>query len=113
MEIQRIDRDSVAIVAITGEMRGDPNEGERLQSTMQEILSGGGGNTVLDLAEVKWINSSGLGQILAAFDTLRRGGGSLKMAAPNPRIAKILETTRFTQVIPTFDTQDEAVTSYA
>lgn len=111
MELEHRIVNGVAVVSVAGEMRGDPEHDQQLQALVKQLLADGVLNAVLELSQVKWINSSGLGQILAMFDTLRRGGGSLRMARPNERIAKVLETTRFSKVIPTFDTEDEAVSS--
>lgn len=111
MELEHRIVDGVAVISVSGEMRGDPEHDQQLQSMVKHLLADGVLDAVLELSQVRWINSSGLGQILAMFDTLRKGGGSLRMARPNERIAKVLETTRFTKVIPTFDSEDEAVSS--
>lgn len=112
MKLEQRSRDGIAILIPDGELRGDPAESELLRTTVKQLVTAGTTNAVLNLSHVKWVNSSGLGQILAMFEILARNGGRMKMAEPNPRIAKILETTRFDRVIPTFASESEAVSSF-
>jgi anti-sigma B factor antagonist len=67
---------------------------------------------VLDLAQVDFMSSAGLRVILATTKEARQHGGDLRIAAPQAGVLKTLKMAGFTSIVKTFDTVDEAVTSY-
>jgi anti-anti-sigma factor len=68
---------------------------------------------VLQLAEVNYIDSAGLGALVRLFGMLRVGGGGLKLCALSPFVLKVLQTTNLLGVIPTYASEREAVEAFS
>lgn len=64
---------------------------------------------VLHLAEVAYIDSSGLGALVRAFGVLRAAGGSLQLCQVSPAVLQVLEVTKLLSVLPTHSTESEAI----
>jgi anti-anti-sigma factor len=76
-----------------------------LQSTLREI---GGVDTVIDVAEVPYIDSAGLGTILGYWAHTQRTGHKFALTGVNPRIGVLLEITKVKTVLPMFKTAEDA-----
>jgi anti-anti-sigma factor len=88
-------------------------EAYRLQEKLEEIASGRVGLIVLDLGEMDFISSMGLGAILAGHLGVRRYGGEVRLAGARPPVAQLLESTRLTKIFPLFPSVRDALTSPA
>jgi anti-anti-sigma factor len=64
---------------------------------------------VLHLAEVAYIDSSGLGALVRAFGVLRAAGGSLQLCEASPSVLQVFEVTKLLSVLPTHSTEREAI----
>ena len=64
---------------------------------------------VLDLSDMEYISSAGLGAILRARKALREYKGEVRLVHPQPLIRILLETTRLTQLLPLFSTVEDAL----
>jgi anti-sigma B factor antagonist len=67
---------------------------------------------VLDLAEVSFIDSAGLGALVRIFGTLRAEGGALRLCNLSPFVLQVLRATSLLGVIPTYVSEKEAVESF-
>lgn len=113
MEMSKHERNGAVVFDLHGELRGGPADDAVFKGGIQEAIDGGARHVVLNLSDLKWINSTGLGFIVAVFHMLKAADGDLKMCAPNERIAHIFITTRFDKVIGIYDTEDEALSSFS
>jgi len=68
---------------------------------------------VLNLAGVPYLDSAGLGEVVRAYTTVSRQGGSLKLLNLTKRITDLLSITKLLTVFDTFDSEDEAVRSFS
>jgi anti-sigma B factor antagonist len=88
-------------------------EGTRkLRALIQEKLQAGKKNIVLNLAEVYYIDSSGLGELVAAYTTTNRNGGKLKLMKLSPRVKDLAQLTKVYQIFEIFNDEDSAVRSF-
>ena len=71
-----------------------------------------GKKVVLHLAEVDYIDSSGLGALVRAFGVLQAAGGSLKLCQVSPFVLQVLEVTKLLSVLPTHSTEAEAIAAF-
>ena len=71
-----------------------------------------GDKVVLDLGKVNFMDSSGLGAIVALGRSLSRGEGELRLANVTPYVCKIFEFTRLHQAFEIYDTVEEAIASF-
>ena len=113
MEIHERQHEGIVILDLSGELRGGPADELVFKGSIERLIDQGKLMVLLNFAEVKWINSTGLGFVVAAYTELNKNGGVLKMCSPNERIMNIFVTTRFNLVIGIFDTEDEAITAFA
>ena len=67
---------------------------------------------LLNLAEVPYIDSAGLGEIVRTYTTVSRQGGQLKLVNLTKRITDLLSITKLLTVFETFDSEAEALQSY-
>jgi anti-sigma B factor antagonist len=85
---------------------------ELLKDKVNSLVNQGQKKIVLNLAEVPYIDSAGLGEIVRTYTTVSRQGGSLKLLNLTKRITDLLSITKLLTVFDTFDSEAEAVKSY-
>jgi anti-sigma B factor antagonist len=86
---------------------------ELLKDKINSLLNQGHRKIVLNLADVPYIDSAGLGEIVRTYTTVSRQGGSLKLLNLTKRITDLLSITKLLTVFETFDSEDEAVRSFS
>jgi anti-sigma B factor antagonist len=86
---------------------------ELLKDKINSLLQQGFKKIILNLAEVPYIDSAGLGEIVRTYTTVSRQGGSLKLLNLTKRIADLLSITKLLTVFETFDAEAEAVQSFS
>ena len=84
----------------------------KLHESLSELKDQGKLNVVVDLAKVKFMNSSGLGMLISALTTMRNAGGDLRLANPASKIRSLLVVTRLVTVFEHYDSVQEAVDSF-
>jgi anti-sigma B factor antagonist len=77
------------------------------------LVARGRTKLVLDLAGVTYIDSAGLGMLVAKYVSLHRQGGDMKLVHPTPRCEELMRITHLRDVFEVFQTEDAAVESYA
>jgi anti-sigma B factor antagonist len=96
--------------------RGQITLGEgtmKIRTTVADILKGGGNKIVLNLAEVNYIDSSGVGELVSTYTTVARQGGHLKLLSLTKKVHEVLEITKLLTVFQTYDSEPTAVASFA
>jgi anti-sigma B factor antagonist len=86
---------------------------ELLKDKVNSLLNQGRKKIVLNLAEVPYIDSAGLGEVVRTFTTVSRQGGSLKLLNLTKRITDLLSITKLLTVFETYDSESEAVRSFS
>jgi anti-sigma B factor antagonist len=112
MEMTEETRDEVLVLSLIGELMGG-DEGKSFQDRIYGAIREGIPDIVVNMEQVKWMNSSGLGLIMACLTTLRGSGGDLRLAHVAERVRRPIEVTKLDCVIRLFETVDEAVQSYS
>ena len=102
----------VTVLALAGRVTlGE--ESSLLRARLKDALSQGKTRLVLDLAEVAYIDSAGLGTLVAGFTSARNQGANLKLANLTKRINEQLNITKLVTVFDVYDTVPDAVKSFA
>lgn len=83
-----------------------------LRDAVYEAINAGSNNILINLKEVSTMDSSGIGELVAAYTTVTNGGGTLKLFSLPPKIHDILQITQLVTVFDLFDDEDEAMESY-
>ncbi|HZD31903.1 MAG TPA: STAS domain-containing protein [Candidatus Angelobacter sp.] len=83
-----------------------------LRQTLDHALNSGESNLVLNLSDVRWIDSSGVGVLVKSLATAKQAGGSLKLVNPSK---PALQTLKMCNLLPLFEVyaeEPEAVESF-
>jgi anti-sigma B factor antagonist len=86
---------------------------ELLKDKVNSLLNQGLKKIVLNLADVPYIDSAGLGEIVRTYTTVSKQGGTLKLLNLTKRITDLLSITKLLTVFETFDNENEAVRSFS
>lgn len=84
-----------------------------LRETIRGLVSQGQKKILLNLGEVSYIDSSGIGELVSAFTTVTNQGGKLKLLGLTKRVKDLLQITKLYTVFEVFDDEAEAVRSFA
>ncbi|RKY89416.1 anti-sigma factor antagonist [candidate division KSB1 bacterium] len=101
----------VAVLTLKGNLMGGP-ETQDLREHIYSLIGDGIKKVVIDLGKVKWMNSVGLGALMAALTSMRNKGGNLKLANVTKKVQSLLMITQLMNIFETFETVDRAVASY-
>jgi anti-sigma B factor antagonist len=85
---------------------------EALKDKINSLIQQNRKRILLNLADVPYIDSAGLGEIVRTYTTVSRQGGQLKLVNLTKRITDLLSITKLLTVFETFDTEPEALKSY-
>ncbi|MFH1941925.1 MAG: STAS domain-containing protein [bacterium] len=103
--------DEVVIVSTRKNLMGG-KETEEFHQTVKDMISGNHAKIVADLSRVKWMNSKGLGALMACFTSCRKAGGDFKIAGATEKAKSLLMITKLLTIFDAFDTTEEAVRSF-
>lgn len=104
-------QDGVVVLEPKGKIMGGP-DATLLHDTLYDYIKKEKRHVVIDLSQVDWMNSSGLGILIAGYTTLRNNDGMLKLANVTDKIHSLLTITKLGQVFEKFDSVDAAVKSF-
>jgi anti-sigma B factor antagonist len=111
MEISERKSGKVTVLDLSGKVT--LGEGDvLLKDKLYSLLNQGQKDVLLNLGNVNYVDSAGLGAIVAAYTTMTRGGGSLKLLNLTKKLQDLLSITKLLTVFETFDSEDEALRSY-
>src|SRR6266566_2064843 len=96
--------DDRAVVHVGGEV--DLDTCPQLRGALAELVDQGSYHLVVDLEQVSFLDSSGIGVLMGVQRRLREHGGSLRLAAPAARLRRVLELTGVTTVLPISPTDE-------
>ena len=103
--------DGVTILDLSGKITLGENSG-KLRSAVQDALSSSK-KIVLNLADVNYIDSAGLGELVSAFTTVKNAGGELKLLNLTKKVRDLLVITKLLTVFDVKDNEQEAIKSFA
>jgi anti-sigma B factor antagonist len=86
-------------------------ESAELRDTVKKLLTQSN-QLVLNLGGVSYIDSGGLGTLVALYTTAHNAGGAIKLSNLTPRVGDLLQVTKLVTIFEVFDTEEEAVQSF-
>ena len=111
MQIAQRETGTVTVLDLSGKIT--LGEGDTLlKDKLHSLLHQGKKSVLLNLAEVNYVDSAGLGALVSAYTTVTREGGSLKLANVTRKLQDLLSITKLLTVFETIDSEDEALRSY-
>lgn len=84
----------------------------KLRDLIHDTLESGKKKILLNMSEVYYLDSSGLGELVAAYNTVTRKGGKLKLMKLTRRVQDVVQLTRVYRVFEIFQDEDAAVASF-
>ncbi len=104
--------EGVTIVDLSGRIK--LGEGSStLRETVKDLLAKGQKNILLNLAEISYIDSSGIGELVAAFTSVRKQGGELKLLHLTRKVHDLLQITKLYTVFDVKDDEAAALKAFA
>lgn len=110
MNLTQQQLDGVNVLLINEERIDAHNSGD-LKSFIIDMIEDGESNIVVQLQQVKFIDSSGLGALLAGFKHAAAKSGKLALSNMQPQVLSMFELTRLNRVFEIYNDLDEATTS--
>ena len=105
----RVDtRDDIQIITLTGQVSIGQGVAE-LRKALTSASRHRGRRVVVDLGDVPFVDSAGLGELVAGSRQLAQSGGRLCVAAPRAKVADLMDLTRLDDLIPVYATVEEAL----
>ena len=111
LDVKERQAGDVTILDMTGEVR--IGEGSiSLRDSIRNLADQGKKKVLLNLAGVKYMDSTGVGELIANYTTVKRGGGQLKLLNLTDRIQNLLVITKLLTVFDSFEDEAEALKSF-
>ena len=111
MKMKVTERYEAIVIELKGNVLGGP-EANEYSDTIKKFLSEGKKNIVIDLGEVKFMNSSGLGMLISGLTTFNKENGKLKLANVEEKIHSLLVITKLVTIFESYHSVEEALASY-
>ena len=83
------------------------------RDSIRDLAANGHKKLLLNLAEISYIDSSGIGEMVSSFTTVTNHGGQLKLLGLTKRVKDLLQITKLYTVFEVFDDESTAVRSFA
>nr|ALS90547.1 ant_ant_sig: anti-anti-sigma [uncultured bacterium] len=111
MDIKERVVDGVSVLDLSGKIVLGEGDGQ-VRERIKDLLSDGQKKILLNLGDVTYVDSAGLGALISSYTTTKREGGQLKLVNLTKRIQDLLAITKLITVFETYDTEQEAIESY-
>ncbi len=112
MKIKVNERYEAVVIELKGNVMGG-DDTKDFNEILHKLIDEGKKNIVVDLAEVKFMNSSGLGMMIGGLTTVKKAGGSLKLARVTEKIESLLIITKLITIFEFYENVDDAVKSFS
>ena len=111
LDVKERQAGDVTILDLSGDVR--IGEGAiSLRDSIRNLADQGKKKVLLNLAGVKYMDSSGVGELIANYTTISRQGGQLKLLNLTDRIQNLLVITKLLTVFDSYDNEAEALKSF-
>jgi anti-sigma B factor antagonist len=110
LAIEQITRENIVILVLGGRLTF--RESDSVFETVKALGAAGQLKVALDLRNVSYVDSTGLGSIVGGYTSLTKQGGTLKLVNPNQRTVELLLMTQLNTLFEVFDKVEDAVDSF-
>jgi anti-sigma B factor antagonist len=111
MKIKTSEKYGAAIIELKGNVMGG-DDTKDFNDLLHKLVEENKLNIVVDLSDVKFMNSSGLGMLIGGLTTIKKSNGSLKLARVGDKIESLLIITKLITIFESYETVEEAVNSF-
>lgn len=111
LEIKEREREGVLILDMNGRLTvGD--EASKFRDRMSKVIDSGQRNVILNMGQVDYVDSTGLGAMVMIYTTLNRDGGKVKLLNLTRRSIELLVMTKLTTIFEVFNDEQNAINSF-
>lgn len=107
LSVGTTERDDVIVLTVSGEV--DVYTAPQLRSALEERIAAGHKAFVVDMQEVAFLDSTGLGVLVGRLKAVKKVDGWLRVVCTNERILRLFGITGLDRVLPIFETVDAAL----
>ncbi|MEJ2544506.1 MAG: STAS domain-containing protein [Calditrichaceae bacterium] len=110
MNFNITEQNDVVIISLVGKIMGGPEAGQ-INDQINNNIDRGKKRIIIDLEKVEWMNSSGLGILIGAIQTLKNNDGTLCLINVSDRIKELLKITKLINVFDIKPDLESAIAS--
>ncbi|HEY6344043.1 MAG TPA: STAS domain-containing protein [Bryobacteraceae bacterium] len=110
LDIRESIREGIVVLSLKGRLT--VGESNSVRDKVNECAASGHVNVILDLTDIDYVDSTGLGTMVICFTSLKKLGGALKLVNPNKRNVELLLLTKLHTVFQVFTEVQDAVNSF-
>ena len=103
--------DNVLHLEISGDLIGE-NNGPGLVELLHDHINQGITKCAIDISNVRYMNSSGIGVLITILTKLRNKDGEVVLINPSEQVKKLLVITKLNNIFTIYDTKEEAIASF-
>lgn len=103
--------DEVAVCKIEGKLAGLDGKG-KIQDKVKDLVESKIVNVVLDLTKVSWIDSTGLGELIASLSSTKNNGGNLVLSNLQDPVQSLLKMTNLNQIFDVYENVEDALSKF-
>lgn len=112
MDIKERVVDGVSVLDLSGKIVLGEGDGQ-IRDRIKDLLADGQRKILLNLSDISYIDSAGLGALISSYTTTKREGGHLKLVNLTKRIQDLLTITKLITVFDTYEAEAEALDSFS
>jgi anti-anti-sigma factor len=112
MSVRVREKDGVIVFDLAGEIRLSDHFTPALQRQVTEQLAEGKSDILLNFAKVDFIDSYGIGDIVASYLAVKEKNGRLKLSGLSPKIWLIFHYSGLTRILEIFDSEEKAIRTF-
>jgi len=112
VKIDKEIREDIAILNLSGSLLGGPDSYERMPAEFKTLIDDGLKKVVVNLDQVRRMNSTGLGILIRCYMSVKKADGDLKLTGLGDTIKGILVMTKLNTVFDTYPTLEDAINSF-
>ena len=111
MKVNISEKEGIVVIKLSGQLMGG-SDALKINDDLFDLLEKGKNRIVIDLEEVSWVNSSGLGILIGMITRVRKESGDLKLANISEKIREILKVTKLESIFEVHSSVDAAIGSF-
>jgi anti-sigma B factor antagonist len=112
MKVSIDEKFNAAVIELKGNLIGGDNA-QLFRDKIYDLIKQNKQNIIVDMSDVKFVNSSGIGILISGFTTVKNAGGDLKLASISDKVQGVLGITKLNQIFSIYNSVDDAVKSYS
>jgi anti-sigma B factor antagonist len=111
MKLSKREKNGIAIVDLKGKILIG-NGIDELRAEINNLIEEKKLNILLNFAEVPYLDSTGLGEVVRAYTSVKKEGGTIKIINLTQKVEDLLSVTKLITVFETFEDEDKAIASF-